>query len=82
MTIECDGVINAKKQIENLNPRKLDGLRAAHSPGDYVRIVVSDEYEGLHEMAFKKFHAMRDELADSMPTPNIVAVSSIHSQPL
>ena len=65
MTIEVQGVLNAQKQIEILDKQKLVPMKEAHKPGEVLRIIFSDEYEGEHAMASKKFHAMRDEYADS-----------------
>ena len=65
MTIEVSGVLNAQKQIEILDKQKLVPMKEAHKPGEVLRIIFSDEYEGEHAMASKKFHAMRDEYADS-----------------
>jgi hypothetical protein len=66
LTIEVSGVLNAQKQIEILDKPRLTPLKEAHQPGDVIRIVFSDEEEGLNAFASRKFHALRDEYADAM----------------
>lgn len=65
MTVEVECVLNPKRQIELLSPRRLDALKEAHHPGDMLRAVFTDETEGLHDRAFRLFHALRDEFADA-----------------
>jgi hypothetical protein len=63
MTVECQAAFDLQKRIENLEPRLLDRFKAAHKPGDVIRLIFDDSQEGAHERAFKAFHALRDEYA-------------------
>jgi hypothetical protein len=66
MTIEVHAVLDDKKRIEILDgdKPKLAPMKAAHKPGEVIRVIFSDEYESENAMASRKFHAMRDEYAD------------------
>ena len=63
MTVECQAVLTPDRRIENLEPQRLGPFKAAHKPGDVIRLIFDDTPESSHDRAFKLFHALRDEYA-------------------
>lgn len=65
MTIEVQAVLDDKKRIDILegDKPKLAPMKAAHKPGEVIRVIFSDEYGSENAMVSRKFHAMRDEYA-------------------
>jgi hypothetical protein len=65
MIIEIAGYFDSDMRIMELNGEKLAPMRAAHKPGETLRIIFDDSIEGEHGAASRYFHKIRDRYAQS-----------------